>query len=379
MSPAGRVFVLTGLLTACVSWSFAGEAKENPNYCCLSAQGSSLSATAAEDLEKTVTGDPKDLASRILLIGYYSSHLSKPEDETLASILNGPKAARGKTARARLSDHMLWIIRHEPASEAAANLPSFDPDGESSLYRECKDEWLRQTNRHAKDSAVFAHAAKFLHLHDEDRDLAVALMRTARRLDPSRAAWALQLADIFGLQMRCMETTSAYRTELAGRAERELADALALDADDESRLHTLPDAAGAALEAGHPATASTYACEALAMAGKMKDNWYLPIALHKAWTVMGGIALAAGRTGEAAPCLLSSARITHNESSSWFDPDLVLAAALLARGERRAVMGFIELCLKWPLSEYESGQLKDLDALITGGRAPDFGTCLSYF
>jgi len=379
MSCAGRALVLTALAAVGAPPGFCAEAKDEPNYCCLSVQGSSLSATAVAELEKTVAADPKDLAGRILLTGYYSSQLSRPDEETLDSILQGEKPSGKSSTRDRLREHMLWIIRHQPGSEAAAYLPSTLADQEPALYEACKAEWLKQTKRRPKEAAVFAHAAKFVKYSDNDSGLAIQLMGTARRLEPACAAWAVQLADIYELQMRCLPRGSATRMEMSGHCQEELSAALAADPDGESRFHTLPDAAGAALEAGHPATASAYACEALAMTGKMKDNWYLPIALHKAWTVLGGVALAAGRTEEAKTCLLASGRITHNDQSSWFGPNLALASDLSLRGERKAVVRFLDLCMKWDSNNVETGQLKDHRALLNGDRAPDFGLCLSYY
>ncbi len=367
-----------GLLVMFASWGVAGDAKDELNFCCLSVQGSSLSATVAEDLELRLKGEPDDLAARILLTGYYTGGLSNPPVETLDSILRAEQPRSTEAPGARLQRHLLWIIHRSPESEAAAYLPSLLHISDPSVFRECRTAWLEQTKRHSRDARVLAHAAKFLQYSSDDYDLTVRLLLGARQVDPGNPDWALQLAGVYGIQMRCLARDSAEHRRIAVLSVEQLAAALALDHDPESRFHMLPEAAGISLEADHPDSASRYACEALAMTSAMGANWYLPIGVHRAWTVLGGIALAGGRLDEAEADLLASSRVTHNSSSSWYGPNLILASLLYPRGGRKVVTQFLDRCLEWPLPPNDRDQLKALSALVQSDRSPDFGSCLTY-
>ena len=70
--------------------------------------------------------------------------------------------------------------------------------------------------------------------------------------------------------------------------------------------------------------------------------------------------------------LLEAGKLSAGLGSS--EPNMRLAADLLAHGETEVVLEYFELCSKfWP-----DPRLKDWAALVRGGGTPDFGANLFY-
>jgi len=87
-----------------------------------------------------------------------------------------------------------------------------------------------------------------------------------------------------------------------------------------------------------------------------------------------GIGNAPALAAEFPADLMAAMRLTGSPQLGSFGPNMRLAADLLERGEREAVLEYFRLCAGfWPRDE-----LKDWAALVEGGRTPDFGANLIY-
>lgn len=132
-----------------------------------------------------------------------------------------------------------------------------------------------------------------------------------------------------------------------------------------------------AFTAGDMTKAAAYAGDLLKRAESMKANWNYGNAVHAANLVLGRIALAAGDTPEAARRLLAAGRTPGSPQLNTFGPDMVFAKELLAKGEKKTVLEYFDLCAK--LWTSENGKLAAWKTAIEKGETPDFGANLRYF
>ena len=123
-----------------------------------------------------------------------------------------------------------------------------------------------------------------------------------------------------------------------------LAEAERLAGSDDLRIAVLPALAAAQLEAGDASGAERNAQRLLRIAARSREAWNHDDLVHAAHTLLGRVALARGDANGAREHLLASARIQGSGALSSFGPDLTLAQALLAAGDRDAVAAYLELC-----------------------------------
>lgn len=143
---------------------------------------------------------------------------------------------------------------------------------------------------------------------------------------------------------------------------------LKLGIGERRRFYNLGDTAESAIGAREYKKARQYALELLALAPKYKDDWYYGNAIHIGHTVLGRVALIKGSRAEAKQHLLLSARVPSTPQLSTNGPRLALAKALLARGERKVVLQYLELIgVFW---DAKATLLKSWKAEIKAGRIP---------
>ncbi len=90
--------------------------------------------------------------------------------------------------------------------------------------------------------------------------------------------------------------------------------------------------------------------------------------------VLGLLALDQDDLPSAREHLLESARTKGSPQLNSFGPNMRLALALLEKGEKDAVLSYLELCGKFWNSPY----LKTWGEQIQRGETPEFGANLSY-
>jgi hypothetical protein len=151
-------------------------------------EGYRIGKAEAEKLEAALAGRPDDLETRTRLLGFYFRAAFK---------IDGPEATIAARRR-----HILWLIEHRPASEAAG-LPqaTIDPAGhglaDNEGYAQAAKLWIEQAQRHGSDAAVLGNAARFFRLPDKARS--EAFLKQAQRAAPDDPRWSQQLGYLYAL------------------------------------------------------------------------------------------------------------------------------------------------------------------------------------
>lgn len=121
--------------------------------------------------------------------------------------------------------------------------------------------------------------------------------------------------------------------------------------------------------------AKYFATELLKFSNMYKNDWNYGNAVHDGNMVLGMIALKNGNTENAKIYLIKSGKISGSPQLSSFGPEMMLAHALLEKGERSIVIEYLKLCkVFW---KKDSGRIDSWIASIKGGGRPYFGINLS--
>lgn len=131
------------------------------------------------------------------------------------------------------------------------------------------------------------------------------------------------------------------------RVERILEAALDLLTTDEDRFYMLTHLAPIAVDAAHLRKAVLYADELLNWTRKFRTNWNHGNAIHLAHVTLGRVALRQRRIEVAKTHLIASAKTKGSPQLNSFGPNHDLAAELLARGEAKIAIRYLNLCRKF--------------------------------
>jgi hypothetical protein len=171
------------------------------------------------------------------------------------------------------------------------------------------------------------------------------------------------------------------------------------DAEAYDKYLKLTRSAPAAYRAGDKRAAAAQANELLEMATTYRKDWNYGNAVHSAHLVLGRIAADAGRMGEAKRHLMESVTslpytFESIKTEPWeepfpkrpykaspqmdtFGPDMSFAHFLLEKGEKEAVLKYLDLCGRfWKMGEE---RLDLWRKQINDGEVPDFGPNMVYF
>jgi hypothetical protein len=301
-----------------------------------------LSPAEVEAFEKKVADNPNDLESRERLLTHYFTE-------------------RDDTVRAVRARHVLWVIANAPEAEIAGRPEAgFHKGIETERYAEARGLWLRQVEANPRNAKVLANAARFLLL--DDRVEAEGLFKRGAEMEPGNFRWNEELAHLYELEARRPNTTDR---SAASKALEQYEAALAAGSP---RSGVLANAAQCALWTGADAKAAAYASELLARAEDAKGR---PDgdAIHEGHRILGHVALDAGDIEAAKRHLLESAKTPGSPVLNSFGPELTLAKDLLAKGERQAVIQYLE-----SLPRFWQGRQEAIDEwviLIRAGKTPD--------
>jgi len=322
------------------------DAPQNIDFYAVAMAGSELDADKAVKLEATVTKTPDDLTARTSLLGYY--------------FMSRHKSSKTKAAQQK---HVIWIIENRPEAEIAGT-PYCEIDAITNAkgYREAKKLWLKQARANPKSALIRGHASNFLALRD--RALAEGLLKEAQQLEPSEPKWSDNLGHLYLLH------------EDPTKSLAEFEKAQSADDSEESKFVRLDSLAESALDAGDIDKASRYATELLESARKYSKSWNYGNAVHHGNSVLGQISLKNGDVKQAKEFLLKAAETSGSPQLNSFGPNMSLAKALLAAGEKEIVLQYFKLCRKFWTSGAE--QLDHWTNDVKTGRVPDFGANLDY-
>jgi len=203
--------------------------------------------------------------------------------------------------------------------------------------------------------------------------LAEELLTKAAAMNPADFGTVQSLSTFYHLQW-IRARTAADRTRFAAleleQAERAVERS---NADPDWYRASLLMAAKAAIEANDVGKARQFATTALAQAGSRNDNT-TGQTIHDSHVVLGRVALRAGNVAEAKAQLQQAAHVTGGGTLTSFGPNMSLAKELLERGERDAVVQYLEACEAfWP-----NRMLSQWIQTITRGGTPNFGANLTY-
>jgi hypothetical protein len=318
----------------------------------LSSAGRALSADEANNLEKTLEADPKNVAARVSLIAYYATRHDEP-------------------FKSKKVDQALWFIRNLPDAEILQWIiqvrlnPVLDKG-----YAEAKQLWLDNLSKYKGNTTVIANAASFFMI--TEMPLAEKLLKDAAALEPTNPKWPADLGHLIELEMQ--SATGETRHVLAARAYEQysLAYGITTGAGKSSILGRLPVAA---FEAGDLKQAREWALEILNQAASNQTQTLVD-AVHHAQIVLGRFAIVNGDLQEAKQRLMLAGQTKGSPAMKSFGPNMSLAKELLEKGERETVVKYFDECAAfWT---HDQGKLAQWTAQVKAGETPQFGANLVY-
>jgi tetratricopeptide (TPR) repeat protein len=310
----------------------------------------SMSADEASRVEALLETSPDDLEARVKLIGYF--FLSDAPD-----------------AQARRNGHIHWLISHHPEVDLSG-YGCIIEDMWPEAYAEGKRRWQAAVAERPNDTAVLKNASSFLFLFDPT--LAEAMLRRGASLEPQSADWHDSLARLRLLAARDAGS-DGDRLTLAREGLAEYENALGLEPSRLGRYGLQIRLAEAAYEAEEYARATEAAARVLAEAPDFEATFEYGNGIHRGHIVLGRVALANGDVAAARDHLAAAGATRGSPQLNSFGPDFTLAAALLARGERDAVVAYLDACKRfWDGTE---GALESWKKRIERGETPSFQSC----
>jgi tetratricopeptide (TPR) repeat protein len=302
--------------------------------------GRDLSKSRVNELEAALRKAPDNIDDRFSLIGYYSW--------------------KGQTAadRLRWRTHVLWIIQEHPEHPAAAepslrDLPD-DPDGNAQIL----EVWYKNLESRGSELGVLKNAEKFF--FGKDPAKAEQILHRLSEIEPDNRHWPSELAKLY-----TMSGIPGYREDDAAKTAFEAyTRVLELTRDPVARETLAGDMAESAFKTGAFAAAVELAKIDLQSSDRSS--------VQRANTILGRIALRSGDLNSAKQYLLDSSNPAAARHLELFSPTMSLAKELLEKGEREAVLEYLENCLS--LSPRSENVLQVWVDDLKSGRVPDFGS-----
>jgi hypothetical protein len=309
---------------------------------------SELDPEQRAQLEKHLAERPDDLEAREQLLNHYMLD----------------RTPEGRAIRAR---HALWVVENAPESDLAGRpYTSFNKTLEPEPYQQAQALWLRHVEAHAKNPKVLSNAARFFTLGERSR--AEQLLGQAAALEPENDRWRQQLGHTFMLSARGRRNDPPDGLK-AKQALEQFEAALRLTDNDSGRASLLANAAECALWAGDDGKAKDYARQIVDLATAGQGKWDHGNAIHEGHRMLGHVALNAGDVAAAKGHLLEAGKTPGSPQLNSFGPELTLARDLLAKGERDAVIEYLQ-----GLPRFWQGREQAIEewvTLIKAGQTPE--------
>jgi hypothetical protein len=341
-------------------------------------EGAALSADDAQALERRLEQKPDDLDARARLIGYQQARARKAYDGlTLRqlvrrAILN----ERDDCFLEARAQHALWLAVNAPRAPLAAH-PLLGFNMIECPYAELSAIWRGHASAEPPDATLLAHAISFFWLSNES--FADELLARAEQRFPEDPRWAAYRRERRGEELshdfaiaRLEVRGISNRPEGDGRkrgGEAELAEIERLLPDLDPRSGLVPRlreaASELALALGHVERARRHAEEMLVSNAGDTCRRHGD-AVHDGHLMLGRIALATGDVARARAHLILAGEVGATGFVPIFGPDLRLAAALLARGEREVVVRYLTMASEF----WDREPLDEWIAQIRAGRTP---------
>jgi hypothetical protein len=124
--------------------------------------------------------------------------------------------------------------------------------------------------------------------------------------------------------------------------------------------------------------AQSRAMELLRLAPSFSYSWNYSNAIHHAYLVLGRVRLQGGDTTGAARYLLKATEVKGSPQLSSYGPNMTLAQELLLKGQKQAVLDYLEKSKRFWAKQYSSDTLREWRSQIEDGKHPNFGPSLAY-
>lgn len=319
----------------------------------LSIKGHGLSSGDAEKLEQALVSDPTNLATRLTLISYYSTRSDEP-------------------FRLKKSEHVLWVIRNVPDSEALHDDPQLRLIQLDKGFAEARQLWLKHLDTYKGNLVVLTNAADFFLM--SDKPLAEQLLKQGAAADAGNPRWPMLLGYLYLVQKD--STTATTPRSLAAKAYPQFELAYKLSSDEQGKHMLLSQLITSAFEAGDVEQAKSWALATLNQGSNARTDLSLADSVHHAHIILGRIALLSGGLTEAREQLIEAGKTQGSPVLGSFGPNMLLAKELLERGERETVIQYFQECAGfWKL---RGERLNEWTATVKGGGMPNFGANLVY-
>ncbi|MBL8309485.1 MAG: gluconokinase [Burkholderiales bacterium] len=181
------------------------------------------------------------------------------------------------------------------------------------------------------------------------------------------------IPDDFAAQMEAAEVSPQQHAQRFARDRDEATEtlhAVAVAADPAARFYAVTRAALAACCLERYTDAAAFAQTALELAPEFAGEWNYGNAIHDAHTALGLTALHRGDLAAATRELAAAGATPGSPQLDTFGPTMQLAHALLAVGERDAVLQYFTQCRKFWRMDY--GFLDLWTAMVLRGDVPRF-------
>ena len=336
-------------------------------------EGRDLSPEAARTLEDTVRSNPSDLWARTMLLGYYRGQ-EYTSDE----------------ARTQYEQHVLWLVKNAPSADVVGSVDArLDAGTNPGAYGEAAKALQEHVAKDPKNVRLLANAAEFF--TTEDKSYAVECLTRCVEMEPNNPRWYEKLGFIQSLDARSTAFFGSATPPDRDGAKKALAAqerALELTSDQDKRLILTRNMAETAFAAGNMEKARSYASTVLKGSG-FAFGWDRGNRIHAANTILGKIALNEGDIDKAKDHLIAAGRCGGSPQLDSFGPDMSLATELLEKGEKDAVVKYLELCGGfwnknatdlW-ISEIRAGRPVDLNPMLAAmtDLPMDSASALSFF
>jgi hypothetical protein len=149
-----------------------------------------------------------------------------------------------------------------------------------------------------------------------------------------------------------------------------------IESKEEKRFYVLTNCLQKKFDAGKIEDAEDSIKELKLLLPKYLNNWNYGNATHKISITTGRIALRNGKIGQAKTFLIEAGKTQGSPQLNSFGPNMSLAKELLEKGEKKAVLEYLDLCRVFWKTDFSK-----LDTWITdvkNDRIPDFGANLIF-
>jgi hypothetical protein len=267
----------------------------------------------------------------------------KPEDvESRLRLLNHYRLDRSPEGRAAMLRHAQWVVENGPESNTAVRAVPLNKARDPEAYAKFKEIWTKLVQDSPDNAKIASNAARFC--SSEDRVRAEALLKKAQELEPKNMSWTQQLAELYMAAALDPRTSGPSEAAKAALAQYE---SLLSQADGGRRATALLQAGDAALLVGDEGKAGAFGAQLLKHASS--DDRMYGLYVHEAHRFLGHAALKSGDVAGAKAELVKAGKSPESMGLERSGPQLTLAKALLAKGEKEAVLAYLEKVAElWP-------------------------------